>query len=111
MFQKNLLTRGPSYEAAREWQVTRKHVESVELLAHVGDANSSLGTRLNSFSSAHSSSAIAAVRSSLSPLNVGSLRMMCPDSGLDNHRQYSRGPLACRRVHNDKSVWPRGEAT
>jgi hypothetical protein len=33
----------------------------------VGDANSSLGTRLKSLSSAHSRSVIAAVRRSLSP--------------------------------------------
>jgi hypothetical protein len=45
----------------------------MELVAQVGDANSSLGRRPNILSSAHCKSTIAALMSSLSPLNVGAL--------------------------------------
>jgi hypothetical protein len=52
--------------------VMRTHyAPDMELDAQVGDANSSLGRRLNILSSAHYRSTIAAVSFSLSPLNDG----------------------------------------
>src|SRR5215472_12594938 len=78
-----------------------------ELFAQVGDANSSLGTRLNSFSSAHSRSAIAAVMSSLNPLNVWRSQWGGP-LGSTTLREYSLDPLACRRVHNNNASMRRG---